>query len=270
MKKKTNKGPRILFMDIETAPILAYVWGLWDQNVGLNMIKDDWFILSWSAKWQGKDEVMYMDQSKIKNISDDSKLLKGMWKLLDQADIVITQNGKSFDHKKLNARFLLNGIQPPSSFKVVDTYLIAKKHFALTSNKLEYMSDKLNTKYKKLSSKGREFVGFDLWKQCLARNPKAWKEMKKYNCYDVLALEELFNKVIPWENNLNLNLYVDDLTDGCNACGHPKLQKNGYFYSATGRYQRYKCGKCGAEHRDRKSDFSADKSKSIKVRTTGK
>ena len=34
-------GPKILIVDIETAPIVAQVWGLFDQNVGLNQIAQD-------------------------------------------------------------------------------------------------------------------------------------------------------------------------------------------------------------------------------------
>jgi hypothetical protein len=29
-------GPKVLIYDIETAPIVAHVWGLWENNVGLN------------------------------------------------------------------------------------------------------------------------------------------------------------------------------------------------------------------------------------------
>ena len=95
-----NKAPKVLFFDIETAPILAYSWGIWDQNIGLNQIKEDWFILSWSAKWLGDDKIMYMDQRNARRVNNDKKLLKAVWKLLDDADIVVTQNGKSFDQKK--------------------------------------------------------------------------------------------------------------------------------------------------------------------------
>ena len=133
--------PKILIYDIETAPILGYVWGLWQNNVGLNQIESDWYALSWSAKWLGspEDEVMYMDQRHAKNIEDDSKMLKDIWKLLDEADIVITQNGKKFDQKKLNARFIMHGMKPPNSYRHIDTLQIAKRVFGFTSNKLEYM-----------------------------------------------------------------------------------------------------------------------------------
>ena len=105
-----GKGPKMLSLDIETAPILGSVWGLWQQNVGLSMINADWYVLSWSAKWFGETEVLYEDKRESWRTDDDSELLKGIWKLLDEADIIITQNGKKFDVKKLNARLIQNGM----------------------------------------------------------------------------------------------------------------------------------------------------------------
>jgi hypothetical protein len=264
--KIKSKGPKVLVFDIETAPILGYVWKLWDNDLALNQVESDWYILSWSAKWLNDPEskVMYMDQRNAKNIEDDKKLLKKIWHLLDEADIVITQNGKSFDHKKLNARFILNGFQPPSSYKHIDTKLIAQKHFGFTSNKLEYMSDKLCTKYKKL--KHGKFSGFEMWKQCLAGNLEAWKEMEIYNKHDVLALEELYRKLIPWDNGVNFNLYHDDCTNTC-KCGSSLFIKNGFYYTSSGKYQKYRCKSCGAESRDRINLFSKEKRGSIRSAT---
>lgn len=254
--------PKVLLVDIETAPIIGYVWGLWDNNVSLNQIKSDWHLLSWAAKWLDEPKMFYMDQRKAKNIEDDSKILGVIWDLLDEADVVITQNGKAFDQKKLNARFILNGFKPPSSFKHVDTFLIAKKHFAFTSNKLEFMSDKLCTKYKKL--KHHRFEGFELWKQCLAGNPKAWKEMEKYNKHDVLTLEELYHKLSPWDSTINFNLYNTTETYRC-SCGHTEFYLNGFIYTSTGKFQRYICKKCGKENRDRRNEFSKEKRKSLRA-----
>ena len=233
--------PRVLLFDIETAPMLAHVWGIWDQNVALNQISADWHLLSWSAKWLGDppSKIMYMDQRSVKNIEDDSKILKGIWDLLDEADIVITQNGKKFDQKKLNARFILTGMKPPSPFKHIDTFQIAKKHFAFTSNKLEYLSEKLCEKYKKLTHQ-RKFGGFQLWKECIAGNIEAWKEMEKYNKYDVLSLEELYHKLQPWDNSVSFDVYRDSDVPTCN-CGSTKLQRRGYNFSTRGKYQRWQC-----------------------------
>lgn len=261
---KKNKGPKVLIVDIETAPILGYVWDIWDQNIALNQIKSDWHILSWSAKWLGDKKIMYMDQRHKKNIEDDKTIVKGIWNLLDEADIVIGQNSKKFDIKKLNTRFVLHGLQPPSSFKQIDTLVLAKKYFAFTSNKLEYMSDKLCKKYKKL--KHKEFPGFELWKECLARNVKAWDEMKRYNIHDVLSTEELYNVFKSWDNTINFNLYTDSLETVC-KCGSKDFSKNGFAYTSIGKFQRYKCDECGSETRDRKNLLDKDKKASIKSGT---
>lgn len=259
------KGPKVLLLDIETAPILGYVWQLFDQNVALNQINADWFILSWSAKWLDApaSETMYQDQSKAKDIEDDTKILQALWHLLDEADIIVTQNGKKFDQKKIFARFVMQGLKPPSSFRHIDTLLIAKKHFAFTSNKLEFMSDKLNKKYKKL--KHAKFGGFELWKECLAGNPKAWAEMKKYNKYDVLALEELYKTLLPWSDTApDFNVYSDNLEHVC-RCGSTEHKLQGFAYTNSGKYQRYKCKSCGSESRGKQNLLTKEKRSSLRA-----
>lgn len=258
-------SPKILFIDIETAPLLGFCWGLWENNLAINQIKSDWHLLSFCAKWSDSKDVIYMDQRKEKNIEDDSKLLKAVWKLLDEADIVVGQNSKAFDTKKLNARFLINKMPPPSSYKQIDTMLLAKKHFSMTSNKLEYLSHKLCVKYQK--RKVKEFPGFELWSECLKGNIAAFEEMRKYNIYDVLALEELYKLLIPWDNSINFNLYSRDNVTRC-TCGSANFQKNGFFYSSAGKYQRYRCGDCGSEIRDKENLLPKEKRKSLKTGTS--
>lgn len=271
---KKDNLPKVLIYDIETAPILGYVWGIWDQNIALNQIYKDWHLLSWSAKWLESEDkktvygphkkIMYSDQRNIKNVEDDKELVKKIWKLLDEADIVITQNGKKFDTKKLNARFLHHGLQPPSSYKHIDVLLVTKKHFGFTSHKLEYMTDKFCTKYKKLTEK-RKFSGFSLWKACLNNIKEAWKEMEKYNKHDVLSLEELYHKVISWDNSINFNLYSDTINNIC-KCGNTEFNKKGFAYTSIGKFQRYKCNKCGSEIRGRENLFSKEKKESLTVK----
>jgi DNA polymerase elongation subunit (family B) len=241
------KKPKILIFDIETSPIEAYVWGLRDQNVGLQQIKEDWSVLSWSAKWLGEKEVMYADTRNEKNPRNDKKILQQIWKLLDESDVVITQNGLSFDAKKLNSRFIIQGMQPPSSYRHIDLLRISRKQFAHTSNKLAYVTDKLNKKYKKLDHK--KFPGFSMWKECLKGNKNAFKEMEIYNKYDVLSLEESYNLYKSWDNSINLNVYNEDGSVVC-TCGSTSLLKRGFSYSNTGKFQRYRCNKCGKEFKD--------------------
>lgn len=253
--------PRILFLDIETSPLTVYSWGLHDQNISLQQVKSDWFILSWAAKWSDESEVMYQDLRGKRKPDNDKDLLQSIWKLLDEADIICTQNGRSFDSKKLNARFIQQGFKPPSSYKHIDTLVIAKKYFGFTSNKLAYMTDKLCTKYKKLEHK--KFPGLELWQECLKGNIKAWREMEKYNKHDVLSLEELYHKLIAWDVGTDFNVYHDKSETTC-KCESKEFNRNGYFYSSMGKYQRYRCKQCGAEARSKINEFDKSKKESLR------
>lgn len=259
MSKSTS--PKVLIYDIETAPIVSYVWGLWNNDVSLNQVKSDWHLLSWSAKWLGEKRVMYQDNRNAKNIENDHNLLKGIWKLLDEADIVVTQNGKNFDQKKLYARFIINGFKPPSTSKHIDTLEIAKRRFGFTSNRLEYLSNTLCKRMKK--SQHSKFPGFEMWKACLNGNKAAWQEMEKYNKLDVLALEELYNKLAPWDSTVNFNLYHDNDDYTC-KCGSTEFNKNGFCFTTVGKFQRYICKKCGHETRSSQNLFTKVKRQSLR------
>ncbi len=243
----TIQVPKILVLDIETFPMEAYVWGLFDQNIGLNQIKKDWSIMSWSARWldQPEDTVMYMDVRGQRNLRDDKKILKPLLKLMDEADIVCGQNSKSFDVKKINARAKINGYKPPSSFRQYDTKIMAKRYFSFTSNKLEYLTHKLCTDSKKLSH--ANFPGFSLWSACLEDNLEAWEECEAYNKADVNSTAELLLQLLPWDNTINWEVYRDNLTFHACTCGSTEFKKNGFRTTNTGKFQRFVCKQCGKE-----------------------
>lgn len=260
-----RRGPRILLLDIETSPILAHVWKLFDNNVALNQIVRDTCVISWAAKWLGERKVFQQDQRDAKSLENDKALLKPLWRLLDEADIIVTQNGKQFDIKRLNARFVLHGYKPPSPVKHVDTLEIAKRKFGFTSNKLEYMTNLLNRKYKKL--KHEKFSGFELWSECLKGNRAAWREMAKYNRYDVLALEELYLKLRPWDDkHPNPNAYHDGEAHVC-RCGSENVERRGYHRTTKGKYQRYQCLDCGAWSHGGPNLFDKEKRASLRSAT---
>lgn len=245
------KTPKILTLDIETSPLESFTWGTFDQNVGVEQIKTEWSVLSFAAKWLGKPKVIYADTSGrgVDKIRDDGDLLDQLWRLLDEADIVVAQNGVSFDLKKINARMLMAGQGPYSPVRVIDTLRAAKQHFKFTSNKLAWLSKHLTDAPKSLHNK---YPGFELWSECLLDNPTAWAEMKKYNKQDVIATEKLYLKLRPWiTQHPNLATYSmrEDLT--CPKCDSPELQARGYTVTQSGKYQRLHCQKCGGWSRSK-------------------
>lgn len=257
--------PKILLIDIETAPILGYVWSLWKQNVGLNQIKEEWYILSYCAKWLHEPEIMYRDVRE--NPHSDESLMEPLWKLLDEADIIIGQNGKAFDMPKIQARLIMAGHMPPRPYKVIDTLIMAKQQFRFTSNKLEWMTGEsagLTTLKKNQHSK---FPGFTLWAECLKGNPEAWDEMKEYNIPDVTSMEELYLKLRPWYvGHPNLAAYVESTEVLCPKCLSPDIQQHPetpFTFTQTGKYEMYHCNSCGGFSRGRYTRNSTLKRKSL-------
>lgn len=234
------KQSKTLILDIETSPLLVYSWGLKEQFLRSDQIKEDWYIMAWCAKWLNSKKHMYQDTRNKKNILTD------LWKLLDAADIVITQNGKNFDSKKINAQFMLANMKPPSPYRHFDTYQLIRGVAGFTSNSLDYLTHKLCKTHKKKSHK--QFPGIKLWVECLKGNIQAWNEMKKYNIKDVLSTEELYLKVRAWAPQSFPKVY--DYTNEqleCGTCGYIGIMREGKPRKAKKYYYKQNtCPKCGA------------------------
>lgn len=254
--------PKILIFDIETAPNQGDVWGLWQQNIGLNQLLKSGHIMSYAAKWYGEKEIFYVENRRT-NKGSDRPLVKKLIKLMDEADIVIGHNGKRFDVPWVQGRAALYGIKPPSPFRVVDTLLIARRQFNFPSNKLEYLLDVFGCS-KKL--KHKKFAGHELWTECLAGNDEAWAEMKAYNIQDTVGLEELYTKLIPWTpNHPNMGVYTEDDKPVCNKCGSDHVQKRGTYMTNASKFQRYQCVPCGAWSRGKTNLLTKEARKEMLV-----
>jgi hypothetical protein len=258
-------SPRIVTLDIETAPIESYTWGLWDQNVGVNQIKSEWSVISFAAKWLDKKKIYYKDVSGRgpKKIRDDKALLGELWKILDAANIVVAQNGTSFDIKKINARLLMHEYERYSPIRIVDTLTASKRHFAFTSNKLEWLAKHLTDSKK---NEHKEFPGFELWVQCMADNPRAWKELKRYNIDDVVATEKLYKRLRPWiENHPNIPAYSISEAVACPKCASTNLIKSKNRITQQGSYIQYQCKDCGGYARGKTMELTKTKRKNLLV-----
>lgn len=244
-----NHGPKIATLDIETSPIVAYTWGLFKVNIGLNQILQDWTILSFSAKpLHGKAE--YWDVEGQADLRDDTHLLHLLWTWLDESDIIIAQNGRAFDIKKIQARFVQAGMPPPSPFKIVDTLEMAKQIAKFTSNRQDWLSQILTDEAKEHH---KEFPGMDLWNECMKGNPRAWAVMKKYNIKDVLGCEKMYLAMLPYyQGHPNVAAYYEDDAVRCPKCGSTSIHATDKpVFTQTGKYVQYQCAGCSGFSRSR-------------------
>lgn len=231
-------APRILSLDIETSPVVAHAWGLFKQNIAISQIIERPRTICFAAK--------FMDTKKVHFYSEFEHgrdvMILAAHELLTEADVVMHYNGDRFDLPRLNTEFVMHELTPPAPYKSIDLYKVVKNNFQFTSNKLAYISDQLGLTGKVKHS------GHDLWVRCLAGDPKAWAEMKKYNVQDTRLLEELYDKLRPWvSNHPNMGLYADAPGEGdaCPNCGGDDLIRQGFALTSVGRFQRLQCKGCG-------------------------
>lgn len=244
----------ILLLDIETAPNIAHVWGLWNQNVGINQLMESGYTMCWAAKWHQEEEIMF---SSIHGEGRDI-MLKRIWELLNAADAVVHYNGKKFDIPTLNKEFIKHGFEPPDPYHQIDLLHVAKKRFRFASNKLDHVAKELG-----LGQKVKH-IGHDLWVQCMAGDNDAWADMERYNIQDVVLLEDVYDRMLPWINNHpNHALYVDAGEVICPNCGSNDVIKKGVETTKLMVYQRYRCNKCHTPLRGRQSVKDADERKNV-------
>ena len=238
---------RVLFLDIETSPIVAHIWSLRDISVGINQIVEDPRMIGFGWKWDGERGVSFASEF------DHSRqaMLEIAHSLLDEADVVVGYNSKGFDIPWINGELAREGFQPPAPHKNVDLYRIARKHFRYPSHKLQYVSTALGLPGK------HDTGGHSLWVRCLAGDPAAWAKMERYCKRDVALLPRFLDRVLPWESSLNFALYGEPIIDPDTGkpvvqylcpglrCGSANVQKRGWAVKQTRRYQRYQCQDCG-------------------------
>ena len=251
--------PRVLLLDIETSPMEVLVWGLYKQRISIDNIVKEWACLCWAAKWLFDDKIM----SDVVSTQDainrkDGAVMRSIWKLIDQADIIIGHNVRKFDARKLNARFIVNALPPPMPYQVIDTLQVSQRHFAFSSHKQAYLA-----KFFDLTHKIE--TNFGLWRRCITGDKTALNEMLRYNQGDVRTLEELYVMLRPWiKSHPNMGLYVDSDSEVCPNCGGSELNWKGSYYTPAGKYRSFRC-RCGAIGRSRLSGLDKEQRKNLTI-----
>lgn len=246
---------KILLLDIETSPNTAHVWGLWQQNVSLNQLLESSYTMCYSAKWLGEKQIYFDSVQK----STSKSMLQGIHSLLEDCDAVVHYNGTKFDMPTLNKEFLIHKMNPPPPIKQIDLLRVVKSQFRFPSNKLDYVAQRLGL------GKKKHHEGHILWIKCMNGDQKAWATMESYNIQDVILLEKLYKRLLPWiKQPVNLNIMKKD-RDGfdCPTCGKASLLSKGFRYTPTGAYQRYQCKACGAYSTDTRTVIPHSKLKHL-------
>lgn len=236
---------RVLLYDIETSPIIGCCFGIFDQNIPIHHIIQDWHIVCFAYKWLGDDEIQSV---KIKG-KNDKPAVRKLASLFEQADAVVAHNGDNFDYKKFMARVIQHGMPPVKKPVMIDTLKMARK-FGFTSKKLDFLASNFGFDNKLKTEKG-------LWIRAALGEQDAIDKMDVYCRGDIPPLESLYLKLRPYlPAQLNQNLFTNGKC--CPSCGSERYRKKGMQYNRTSSYQRLKCMDCGHNFRGKRSYKRAD------------
>ena len=249
-KKLDNTNTKILIFDLETSPLIARLWSKWQNGVNDGDIVQDWFVLCWSAKWLFDDKVLSSKLTEEElNTQNDERIMKNLWQLIDEADVIIAHNLIGFDEKKANTKFLKYGFGVPSPYKPIDTLLHLRKRFKITSNKLDYVAQRFFGIEGKLQTENK------LWVRCMEGDFKALEYMSEYCDQDVRVLEDVYLLMRAWiKPHPNVGLQALTANGCCPVCSsQEKVETSTPYRTYVNEYTAFRCGGCGHIYRQRKS-----------------
>lgn len=228
--KITDK--RLLFLDIEWEPALAYVWKMYDENISPDQLVDAGGMLCFCARWEGESNYQFF--SKWEDGRDG--MAKAALELLSEADAVVTYNGDRYDIPKIMGEILLAGLTPPPAPTSIDIFKTVKK-MGFVMNRLAYIGPLLGVGGKV------PHEGFRLWRDVLEGKESAQKKMKRYCIQDVRLLVRLYERIKPFIKN---HPHMGTSKHECGACGSNDTQKRGFRRTKHYLIQRIQCNSCGS------------------------
>jgi len=223
--------PKRLFYDIETSYNIVKSWRI-GFNINLNMedIIQERAIITIAYKWEGEKDVTVLSWDK----GCDKKIIEDFVKVMSEADELVGHNVDRYDTKFIMARALKHNISVLPKYQSTDTLKLAKKHFMLNSNKLDYIAQYLGIGHK---TKHR---GLEMWDDIILRNDsKALEEMIEYNVQDVFLTEQVYHKLM--EYSLPKVNHASKQTGDkhtCPQCGSDHAELHKTYISSTGTKTR--------------------------------
>lgn len=223
--------PKRLFYDIETSYNIVKSWRI-GFNINLNMedIIQERAIITIAYKWEGEEDVTVLSWNK----GCDKKIIEDFVKVMSEADELVGHNVDRYDTKFIMARALKHNISVLPKYQSTDTLKLAKKHFMLNSNKLDYIAQYLGIGHK---TKHR---GLSMWDDIILRNdPKALEEMIEYNVQDVFLTEQVYHKLMEYSlPKINHASKQTGDKHTCPQCGSDHAELHKTYISGTGTKTR--------------------------------
>jgi DNA polymerase III epsilon subunit-like protein len=239
-----NVMKKTTFLDIETSLVEAYTFRTGMQRINIDQLKEGSQTKLLTAAWGTWHDLYYYGEDGVKSVSnhhrksafkkdplDDTYVLRKLWDVLDQSDIIVAHNA-AFDRGWIEGRFMDLGWKQPSKYYVYCTF---RTLHGLNGNskKLDYLSQKLA---------GTEKVkhdGMSLWIRCAEGDVSAFEEMEEYNIGDIYdTLYQVYMRTALYVNRYKC---IDLAGEGlfCSVTGDPLVKQEALYKNRNTALQYY-------------------------------
>ena len=133
----------VLFIDTETSPSKFWGWGTGEQYVDAKMLVTGTETRLITAQYKRAlvdKETKYFVWDYKNGRGDDTKVVKRITEVINNADIIIGQNIKAFDLKVLQERAKMLRLPPINVDFMMDTLTSSRSSFKSMSHRLDYRS----------------------------------------------------------------------------------------------------------------------------------
>ena len=263
------RNPKLFIYDLEVGPMAGTSYESYDTNM-LDILEQK-YILCYAFAWFDFDNPykkpkvyarsLVDSPARFKNNPfDDYDLAVNLNREMLKADWLSAYNGKKFDDRMANTRFVKHGLDfiDDVIIKMIDPMRTVKRVLALERNNLDYVS-------KFLGNEGKTAVTHaDVRKECtqienwwhhrpIEIDKKAWKLMVDYCKQDVVAAYEAYRDTRRFDRtHPNVGIYKG--VPCCPTCGSEHLQSEKIRSNTTMRYRQFVCQSCKARPRERLAD----------------
>lgn len=265
----TYRNPKLLIYDIESAPFAGTMYEAWQANA-VDILEPK-YLFCFAYAWFDFDNpdkppkvkaVSLVDTPArfLNNPFDDYDVAVALNRLLLEADWQAAFNGRRFDIKMANTRFVKHKLPfiDPIHTKMIDPFRTVKSNLLLERNNLDYVSKylgnegKLSVTHADVRLECSQIKNW--WKhEPVKINKKAWKQMVEYCKQDVIALYEDYRDTRHFDRT-HPNVGIFKGIPCCPKCGGERLHIERIRPNNTMVYRQYICDKCGARPRERLAD----------------
>lgn len=187
-------SPRNICLDLEISPQESMTYGKFHEASVLSVVRAPYIFCFAYMEINGKKpKVVSLIDFPLykKDPYNDREVVKALYAVMSEADIITAHNNR-FDSGIARGRFIYHGLPPIKPYKTVCTLQMARKVGTFPSNSLKEVALFLGIKEKMETSKY-------LWQKIHRdHDPKAWREMIKYNAIDVEVCAQIFHRLTGW------------------------------------------------------------------------